>query len=195
MVRMTGDDRRATLVAATIATLIDKGFAGATTRDVAARLGIGRGLIHHYFETWEDLQRAALAAAADAAESEAEAVLGAVPAHERLDALLDLLIVAPDDAHWQLLADAWDESVRNRAIAELLADVSRGWCARIVTALEPHMAGPGRVGAAARRLLALADGLSITLLTAAPQMTRSDAVAHLREAARLEMLARDSAAS
>jgi AcrR family transcriptional regulator len=171
---------------------MDKGFAGATTRDVAARLGIGRGLIHHYLESWEDLQRAAFRAAAEAAQVETEACLASTAADERLDMLLDLLIVSKDDPHWQLLADAWDEGIRDARIAAMIADVGAWWRSKIAGLLAPAMDEPERADDAAWRLLALADGLSVSLLTTPPALPRERAVAHLREAARLETLAKTS---
>ncbi len=56
------EDRREQILEAAIRVFSQKGFAGATNKDVAREAGITPGLIYHYFESKEDLLRAAIEA-------------------------------------------------------------------------------------------------------------------------------------
>lgn len=53
MPRMSPDERRAAIVAATRAVMARNGIAGTTVRDVAAELGTSSGLIHHYYASMD----------------------------------------------------------------------------------------------------------------------------------------------
>jgi AcrR family transcriptional regulator len=189
MTRLSAPDRRATLIDAAATILLEKGFAAATTRDVAARLGIGRGLIHHYFETWEALQQAALLAVAHKAQQEAQALLAPLEPQARLTRLLDLLIVAPNDAHWRLYADAWDDAQHDPQLAAIVADILAWWLAKLDRALAPFISQPPNRANAAQRLAALADGLSLRVIAPAQSMARDAAVALLLEGAQMELAA------
>ncbi len=187
MERLDADARRATLIAATIEVMLQKGFARATTRDVAARLSIGRGLIHHYFDSWDALQRAAFEAVCIAAQTEAEAALAGLENCAALDALLALLVADPQDAHWRLVADVWDEARIDHELARMHIGFSRWWRERLTSILQPIMSSPARANDAAWRLLALADGLSANVLLAESAINRCEAMRLLREAARIEL--------
>ncbi len=53
---------RAALVTAAIASLVEEGWAGTTTRSVAQRAGVSQGAMQHHFPTKRDLVEAALSA-------------------------------------------------------------------------------------------------------------------------------------
>lgn len=60
--RREGEDRRReALIAAAIDLVAENGASGATVRAIADRAGVTPGLIRHYFQTKEDLTRAAYA--------------------------------------------------------------------------------------------------------------------------------------
>ena len=48
-------DRRGVILDATEALILEKGYASASTREVAKRVGLAPGLIHYYFPTTDDL--------------------------------------------------------------------------------------------------------------------------------------------
>jgi len=52
---MSPADRREAIVAATIEVARRKGLASTTFRDVAAEMVTSSGLIHHYFESMDDV--------------------------------------------------------------------------------------------------------------------------------------------
>jgi AcrR family transcriptional regulator len=55
-----GEDRREQIIDAAMRVFAQKGFARASNRDVAREAGITTGLIYYYFESKEDLLKAAL---------------------------------------------------------------------------------------------------------------------------------------
>jgi AcrR family transcriptional regulator len=187
MPRLPAPDRLASLIEATAAIMVEKGFAGATTRDVAARLGIGRGLLHHYFDSWEALQRAAFRHVEQAAEAETLAVIEPLTGWDRLAALLDILIAEPEDAHWRLYADAWDEAQRDPELAAICVEIANWWRHQLRLALAPLLHSSVSAEDGAQRLLALSDGLSAQVLMTTSALARARAVALLHDAARMEL--------
>jgi len=191
MTRRSAEVRRTEILEATIAVMLERGFAGATTRDVTARLGVGRGLLHHYFASWEELQRTAFAWLGEAAKADAIAATAGAPPLERLDRLLDLMLARGDDAHWRLFADAWDEAQREAALARIHAEIGSWWRGQVQEAIENAQelgaAACPDAGAAAWRLSALADGLSSSILLAQPALSRDLALELLRGAVRQEL--------
>ena len=187
MPRLAAPDRLATLVQATAAIMVEKGFAGATTRDVAARLGIGRGLLHHYFDNWEALQRAAFRAVEDKARAETLTIIEPLSGWDRLATLLEILIAEQEDAHWRLYADAWDEAQRDPELAAIVADITAWWRDLLHDSLRPLLNPQDSADDGAQRLLALADGLSAQVLMTDAVLPRARAVALLQDAARMEL--------
>ncbi len=56
---MPPDQRREAIVAAALEVAVSKGLASTTVRDVAAVMGTSSGLIHHYFDSMDDVLAAA----------------------------------------------------------------------------------------------------------------------------------------
>lgn len=50
-----GHDPRAAIIAATIGIMIDEGYAGVSSRKIAARAGLKSKLVHYYFATMDEL--------------------------------------------------------------------------------------------------------------------------------------------
>ena len=59
MARMSAERRREAIIDAALSVARRKGLASTTVRDVAAEMGSSSGLIHHYFETMDDVVAAA----------------------------------------------------------------------------------------------------------------------------------------
>ncbi len=55
------EDTRNRIVVAAAKAFSEKGFRGASTRDIAARAGVNQGLINYYFQTKQELWKAAAA--------------------------------------------------------------------------------------------------------------------------------------
>ena len=58
--RMTGEDRRLQLIETAIDLFSKKGFAGTTTREIAAAAGVNEAMIFRHFATKQDLYKAIL---------------------------------------------------------------------------------------------------------------------------------------
>jgi AcrR family transcriptional regulator len=83
---------RASLLEATEACLIEAGFAGTTTTEVAHRAGVSLGALLHHFPTKVDLLIAAVRRAFDARLSEYRKAVADLPeGSDRIDAGVDLL--------------------------------------------------------------------------------------------------------
>src|SRR5262245_50397043 len=94
--RRTQEERsastRARLLDATVASLIDSGYAGATTTDVCPRAGLSRGAQLHHFPTRADLVVNAVAHLAKRRADEVRRELDDAPgAGDRLARALDAL--------------------------------------------------------------------------------------------------------
>ncbi len=69
--RMKSDQRRAAILRAAIHLFAEKGFRGATTRELAAAAGITEPVLYRHFRTKRDLYTAIIEAKADEASSHA----------------------------------------------------------------------------------------------------------------------------
>ena len=72
---MSADRRREAIVDAALAVARRKGLAATTVRDVAAEMGTSSGLVHHYFETMDDVLAAAFERVAGDELAETDAIL------------------------------------------------------------------------------------------------------------------------
>jgi AcrR family transcriptional regulator len=181
MRRMTPEDRRTAIVDAALAVAIRKGIATTTVRDVAAEMGTSSGLIHHYFETMDDVLAAAFRSAAreDLARSQAAAD-DAVDAVGKLAAFFDSYAIADQDWAFQLWLDAWAEAGRRPAIRstsqqlnvewqQLVAGIVRGGVTDGVFACDDP-------DGLAWRVLSLLDGLALQVVAHGALLTRSQAI-------------------
>ena len=196
MARMSPQERRAAIVAATRAVMARRGIAGTTVRDVAAELGTSSGLIHHYYASMDDLL-------AEAFEQEARADLGEVLAAvaqgsdpvARLALFFDTydrgMREGTGDFGMQIWLDAWAEASRRpalrrtsrrlneewqRALAQIIRDgVSSG----LMTCEDPD--------ASAWRILSLLDGLVLQVVAHGDVLSREQAEAWSRLGAEREV--------
>jgi AcrR family transcriptional regulator len=170
--RMAPDRRREAIVDAALAVALRKGLGGTTVRDVAAEMGTSSGLVHHYFESMDDVLAASFAQAAEADLAASEAAMA--DADGPLDALaVFFLTYAPVDRDqaFQLWLDAWAEAGRRPAVRATSARLNLAWQALLARTIEGGvMAGVVRSddpGGAAWRILSLLDGLALQTLVAA----------------------------
>ncbi|BBY07658.1 TetR/AcrR family transcriptional regulator [Mycobacterium noviomagense] len=76
-------ETRRALIRATAETIIEEGYAAATSRRVAAKAGVRPALVHYYFPSMDDLFVAVLRAGAEATlERQRQALAGDKPLHE-----------------------------------------------------------------------------------------------------------------
>lgn len=166
MARMSPQDRRAAIVEATVTVMVAKGMAATTVRDVAEQMGTSSGLIHHYFESMDEL----LAAAFDrAASQDLEATRAAMAAGDgpvrQLANFFANYARAEQEWAFQLWLDAWSEASRRPAVQETSRRHNVAWQQLLVHTIQAGVRSwvmsCSDPEAAAWRILSLLDGLAL----------------------------------
>ncbi len=175
MARMSGVDRRQQIVAAAIEVILQRGLAQAATRDVTRAIGVGSGLLHHYFPSWAELRAEAVRQAAWQEIDAVKAAIAGLPARAAMQRLADWMIDDEDMRHWRLWLNAQDEAHRDPLLAEVMNAAMLAWRGLIAELLreagEETGGGPADADAAAWRLAALMDGLAGAMLVRDSVMT------------------------
>lgn len=165
---MAPDDRRAAIVAATREVMAQRGIAGTRVRDVADQLGTSSGLIHHYYESMDELLAEAFAAEARAdLASVASSIAAARDPLDQLMAFFDTYDrgLADDDEElgMQIWLDAWAEAARRPALRTISRSLNEEWQGLLAQILRDGVAADQMTcadpDASAWRILSLIDGL------------------------------------
>ena len=192
MARLSPDDRRQAIVDATLSVARRQGLGATTVRDVASAMGTSSGLIHHYFESMDDVLAAAFEHAAGADLGRARERIAAQPdASAQLDAFIRSYAPAQSDWTMQLWLDAWAEAARRPALQRVSRALNREWQG-MVRAIVEHGVASGEFVAAdpdatAWRLLSVLDGLALQVVAHAALITRAQVVEWARSAAAGEL--------
>ena len=192
MARMSADRRRETIVDAALAVARRKGLAATTVRDVAAEMGTSSGLVHHYFETMDDVLAAAFERVAGEELAETEAVLAdAGDPIEVIAAFLSSYAPVGEDWSFQLWLDAWAEAARRPVLREASSRLNLGWAALLERAIRDGVrAGVFRSddpAGAAWRILSVIDGLALQVVAHRTIIDRSDMLTWAATAAEREL--------
>jgi TetR/AcrR family transcriptional regulator, transcriptional repressor of bet genes len=182
MTRKGGTERREDMIAATVAMILEKGPAAATTRDVTNALGVGVGLLSHYF-AWTELRALAFERVVRADLAATLTDRAGESAGNILDALIMNAFAERSDAVWRVWIEATDLASGDPRLA---ASVISGWALwrEALTALfsrgdrDGNWACPDPDGAG-WRILALLDGLAGLVLTQGIGLSREAATGHL----------------
>lgn len=189
MARMSPGERRQAIVDAALTVALRKGLAATTVRDVAAQMGTSSGLIHHYFESMDEVLAAAFeqAAAADLAVTTA-AMESCIDPIDKLVAYLVSYTRVDQDWAFQVWLDAWAEASRRPAVQRASVNLNVAWQQLLVKTIESGIEQGVMVcpepEAAAWRILSLQDGLSLQVVahgTILDRITVRDWVARLAE--------------
>ena len=192
MARLSPADRREAIVDAALDVARRKGLASTTVRDVAAEMGTSSGLIHHYFESMDEVLAAAFAkvAQADLERSAAEMAAAETP----VAALAAFFATyAPADSDWafQLWLDAWAEAARRPALQATSRRLNLGWQGLLEGTIRAGVERGAFVttdpGAAAWRILSLVDGLALQVVAHGTTIGRGDVERWAASAAELEL--------
>src|SRR6478752_10532637 len=70
--------RRKAIIDATLAVMVRKGLAATTVRDVAEEMGVSPGLVHHYFDSMDDLLATSFERAAEEGLAQTRATMSVV---------------------------------------------------------------------------------------------------------------------
>ena len=178
---MQPGDRRQAIVDAAVAVAVRKGLAATTARDVAAEMGTSSGLIHHYFDSMDDVLAAAfeLVAAADLDRTVAAMAGEANPAG-KLRAFFATYAPAENDRAYQLWLDAWSEASRRPALRETSLRLNEAWQQALAKVMSDG-AVPGSLAAedpdgAAWRVISLLDGLVLQVVAHRSNISRATAL-------------------
>jgi AcrR family transcriptional regulator len=198
---MTPDQRREAIRSAALQVAVAKGLASTTVRDVAAAMGTSSGLIHHYYDSMDDV----LAAAFEQVAAQ-DLVLSARLMGEAGDPVEAMRVFfrtyTPADKDWafQLWLDAWAEAARRPALQATSRRLNLEWQALLertiragVSAGAFSCADPAGAG---WRILSLLDGLALQVVAHGTTISREEVVAWATGAAEVELgLARGALAA
>jgi AcrR family transcriptional regulator len=163
---MKPQDRREAIIGAALAVMLRKGIAATTVRDVAQEMGTSSGLIHHYFESMDDLLASSFerAATQDLELTSTAMGSGASPL-DRLRIFFATYARAEQDWAFQLWLDAWAEAARRPAVQKTSQRLNVAWQELVVDVIQDGVVEGSMTCAdpsgAAWRILSLLDGLSL----------------------------------
>jgi AcrR family transcriptional regulator len=192
MARMSPQDRREAIVDAALAVARRKGLASTTVRDVAKEMGTSSGLIHHYFETMDEVLAAAFERVAGTDLKETEDLLEqAGDPRGALAAFLSSYAPVGEDWAFQLWLDAWAEAARRPVLREASSRLNLAWAALLERAIRDGVrAGAFRTDdpqGAAWRILSLIDGLALQVVAHQTSVDRADMLAWAATATEREL--------
>jgi AcrR family transcriptional regulator len=192
MARLSSDERRDAIVEATLTVARRKGLGATTVRDVAAEMGTSSGLVHHYFDSMDEVLAAAFSRAARIdLETVEKAVDVAGTPKEALVAFLRAYAPVESDWTFQLWLDAWSEAGRRPVVREISARLNVAWkevlAGLIVAGVEAGDFECQDSEGAAWRLISLLDGLVLQVVAHRSTVDRPTMIRWARLAAEREL--------
>ena len=188
---MSPADRRAAIVDAALAVSRRKGLAATTVRDVALEMGTSSGLIHHYFDSMDEVLAAAFERVAAEDLAETEAMLAGGDPVAVLAGFLRSYQPVGDDWAFQLWLDAWAEAARSPVLRATSARLNLAWANLLERAIRTGVSdGVFRCDdptGAAWRILSLIDGLALQVVAHQTIVDRADMLAWAALAAEREL--------
>jgi AcrR family transcriptional regulator len=191
--RLTAPDRREDILRAAVAQIAERGVAAVRVADVAAALGVSTALVFYHFRSKDRLVAEAFAYAARRDLDRLAEVAGAGgSARRRLVRALRLYHPSGSAAPgWRLWIDGWSAALRTPELRRVCRrldlrwrDTIAGLIAEGVAAGEFSCADPE---AAAWRITALIDGLSVQTTVHRGVLTRKQAEAWAYDQAAREL--------
>jgi AcrR family transcriptional regulator len=160
------EERRWEIVFALWLVIAQQGIEGVSLRQVAAEAGVSMGRIQHYFGTKDALVLAGCTALVDRAYGGYQETADAAPRERLLHVMTQQI---PRDDAGRTGVSVWyayvAKSINHAAVRQVLAEARRGAedeCVRLIRAGQGVSAETALTQA--RRLLALADGLTLRVL-------------------------------
>jgi AcrR family transcriptional regulator len=189
---MSPQDRRERIVDAALAVARRKGLAATTVRDVAAEMGTSSGLIHHYFDSMDEVLAASFERVAREDLEQTEVLLAeAGDPRSVVRAFLNSYAPVGEDWAFQLWLDAWAEAARRPALREVSSRLNLAWAAMLERAIRTGVAEGAfqcdDAGGAAWRILSLVDGLALQVVAHRTIVDRSDMLAWAAAATEREL--------
>jgi AcrR family transcriptional regulator len=163
-------DTRERILAAAFETLRTRGYAGTSTRSVAATGGFNPALIFYYFGGLDDLLVAALAASSESRLARyREAVAAAASLEELLGLLRSIYEEDVSSGHIRVVTEMVAASVANDALAPRVVELMEPWLELAEEGVRKATEGLPLEGVVSPRELALA---AVTFYLGANLMTR-----------------------
>lgn len=191
--KQTVETRRAEILEATCAVVIERGFAGTRISDVATQLDVSTSLIHYHFDSKEHLLAEAFAHFARKDLEQLAAQLALAPtAIAQLDRWLhDCIPEGSEHLEWMLWIDAWGEALRNPLMRRISQELDIE-STRLLEQLVRFGVERGEFRCvdpegAAERLSGLVDGLAVQFAAHDGVLARERLLHHLRVAASAEL--------
>lgn len=179
-------------MSAALAVAVRKGLASTTVRDVATAMGTSSGLIHHYFDSMDDVLAAAFEQVA-----QQDLQLSAQLMGEAGDPVAAMRVFfrtyTPADKDWafQLWLDAWAEAARRPAIQATSRRLNLEWQGLLERTIRDGVVGRmfrcNDPSGSAWRILSLLDGLALQVVAHGTTISRADVVAWATGAAEREL--------
>ncbi|MEA2611045.1 MAG: hypothetical protein QOI37_1522 [Chloroflexota bacterium] len=189
---MAPDQRRDAIVDAALSVALEKGLAATTVRDVAAAMGTSSGLIHHYFDSMDEVLAAAFERVASDDLALTATAMGS--ADSPTAAIIEYLrTYAPADKDWafQFWLDAWAEAGRRPALQATSRRLNLAWQGLLEeTIVAGVVSGEFRCqdpAGAAWRILSLLDGLALQVVAHGTTVRRADVEGWTAAAAEVEL--------
>jgi AcrR family transcriptional regulator len=189
---MTPGQRRDAIVDAALSVALEKGLAATTVRDVAAAMGTSSGLIHHYFDSMDEVLAAAFERVASDDLALTATAMGS--ADSPTAAIIEYLrTYAPADKDWafQFWLDAWAEAGRRPALQATSRRLNLAWQGLLEeTIVAGVVSGEFRCqdpAGAAWRILSLLDGLALQVVAHGTTVRRADVEGWTAAAAEVEL--------
>ena len=178
---MNPEDRREAIIDAAIDVAIEKGLGATTVREVAGRMGSSSGLIHHYFDSMDQVLASAFRRVAenDLATSQAEIAALDDPVTQ-LAHFVNTYFSPDRDSAFQFWLDAWSEAGRNGALQRASSSLNIEWQRTLLAIIESGIAS-GDFGCsdplgASWSTLSLLDGLALQIVAHRTVLSRDQSI-------------------
>lgn len=160
--------------------LVEKGLADLSLSELGRRLETSAGHLSYYFGSKNGLLLELLRLSEDDLIAQLTVVLESdESALDRLHDLCDLFLPrAPGDPRWLLWVELWPRVLREPALRDAREELDAAWRDALATLLREMT--DDDVGPLAQRMLALLDGLSVSLLIGEAGLTKKIAWEHVR---------------
>lgn len=177
---MDRDVRRQTIVEAAQAVAARKGLSATTVRDVAEEMGTSSGLIHHYFDSMDQLVAVVFSQVAEVELSATrERMSRAETPTGRLAAYFAAFTDPENDENFHFWLDAWSEAARNETIRRTSRELNIEWQQLLAEVIQAGIANGEfievDVEAVSWRALSLLDGLELQIVAHPTVITRKQA--------------------
>ena len=171
-------ERKAQVLAAARACIVDLGYERVTVRDIAETAGVSTGTVVFYFRDKESvLEAALLGKIQDTGITFRAALEGAQSARERLERLVEASLPASDEVRdeWRLWLTFWGEATRNARLRAVSDRQHLRWTRFLSRVVREGVAAcefaPVDAEATAVQIAALIDGMAVQATLGNPALS------------------------